>query len=228
MTSFLPRLLQLSSPALPVGAFSYSQGLEWAAENAIVTDEASAEDWIGSVLHGTVTSWDAPYVAAMMRSWQAADLPGIAMLNERFVASRETRELRSECVQMGQAMVETLRDWAGFPHDWLDSLSVTARSERLAFPTGWTSAAVYANVPVLDGVTAYLWCWLENAVMAAIKAVPLGQRAGQRILLTLGDRISESAAAAMNTPIEECANFLPGFILASMHHEHQYTRLFRS
>jgi urease accessory protein len=228
MTTFLPRLLQLSSPALPVGAFSYSQGLEWVAENGIVTDEASAERWIGSVLHATVASWDAPYVAAMMRSWQASDLSEIATLNDRFVASRETRELRSECVQMGQAMLETLRDWPGFPREWLDCLSVHSRSERLAFPTGWTSAAVYANVPVRDGVTAYLWCWLENAVMAAIKAVPLGQRAGQRILLALGDRISDLAVAAMSAPVEDCANFLPGFTLASMQHEHQYTRLFRS
>jgi len=224
----LPRLLQLSSPTLPVGAFSYSQGLEWAAENGFVVDEPSAHAWISGVLHGTVASWDAPYVAALMRSWRTADLADVATLNEHFVASRETRELRSECVQMGQAMVESLRDWPGYPTEWLDRLTALSTAERLAYPTCWTSAAVCANVPCLDGVTAYVWGWLENIVMAAIKAVPLGQRAGQRILLALGSHIPDVAVAAIGSPTGQCSNFLPGYTLASMHHEHQYTRLFRS
>lgn len=225
---YLPRLLQLSSPTLPVGAFSYSQGLEWAAENGIIADETSARVWIGDVLHGTVATWDAPYVAALMRAWRAAEFAEVGTLNERFVASRETRELRSECVQMGQAMIESLRDWPGYPIEWLERLTALARADRLAFPTCWTSAAVCANVPVIDGVTAYLWSWLENAVMAAIKAVPLGQRAGQRILLALGGQIPGVAVAALDAPTGQCFNFLPGYALASMHHEHQYTRLFRS
>jgi len=228
MSVHLPRLLQLASLALPVGAFSYSQGFEWAVESGAVRDEESARDWIEYVLTAGIAGWDMPYVASMLHAWHAPDLGHIAVLNEAFVASRETRELRSECVQMGRAMLEALRDWPGVSPDWLRCLDALAARDRLGFATGWTAAAGEGGVPVLDGTIAYAWSWLENTVMTAIKAVPLGQRAGQRLLLSLGERLPGLARAAIEMPVDQCTNFLPGFTLASMHHENQYTRLFRS
>lgn len=205
----LARLLQLASPALPVGAYSYSGGLEAACEDGLVTDAASAERWIGDVLEFSVARMEAPMLLRMM---QGQDW------NEAFLASRETAELRAETVQMGYSLNRLLVD-----------LGVGAVPlEEPSFPAAFAFAAAHWKIAPADALQAYLWAWVENQVMAAVKAVPLGQTDGQRMLLALGDRISSLLEKISAMKDEEIGNFMPGLALLSSRHETQYSRLFRS
>ncbi len=223
----LVRLFQLVSPTLPVGAYTYSQGLEWAVESGAVRDEAGAACWIGDVLRGSVAGFEAPLVAGLMLAWEAGADDEVRRLNEDFLASRETAELRAEARQMGYSasrLLCELEAFAGLP-GWKVRLRAI---EDPAFPTAWAAAAAAWRLPVENAVTGYLWAWLENQVMAAVKAVPLGQSAGQRLLSKLGGELPTLAEAALAREERDWSNFAPGLALASCRHETQYTRLFRS
>ncbi len=224
-TTALVRLLQLASPALPVGAYTYSQGLEWAAEAGSVGDEAGAGTWIGDVFDAAVASFEAPLLARMMAAWNDTDGPSMRRLNEEFLASRETAELRAETLQMGFSLARLLRDLGEFTDDQLAPL---AQLDQPAFPAVWSFAACAWSVAPDDALSAYLWSWLENQVTAAVKLVPLGQTAGQRLLSRLGARIPAAAARALTLPDAALSNFAPGLAIACSRHETQYTRLFRS
>ena len=204
----LARLLQLASPALPVGAYSYSGGLEAAVEAGVVKDAASAERWIGDVLEHAVASFDAPL---LLQSISFEDR--VEELNDLYLASRETAELRAETVQMGYSLCRLLGEFGvqGLPEG------------EVAFPTAFACAARAWGIDPRDAVQAYLWSWLENQVMAALKAVPLGQTDGQKMLLALGARLEKRSGAA-----EIGSNFAPGLAILSSRHETQYSRLFRS
>jgi len=222
----LLRLLQLSSPALPVGAYTYSQGLEWAVESGVIHDEAGAGRWIGDLLGHGIGRYEAPLVAALMRAWGGGEGAALARLNADFLASRESAELRAETVQMGfslRRLVGDLRDasLAGVAAQ-LDALP------EVAFPTAWAGLAARWGIATEDAVAAYLWSWAENQVMAALKAVPLGQAAGQRLLAALGARIPAVAREALRLPEAEWSNFTPALAIACSRHETQYSRLFRS
>lgn len=223
----LQRLLQLASPALPVGAYSYSQGLEWAVEAGRVRDEAGAQGWIGAQLRWTLATYEAPLVAAAMDAWGRGDDDALTGLNARFVASRETAELRAETLQMGHSLRRLLLE-LGALDEIARPVARAAAAEELAFPLVWAMAAAHWRIAPADAVGAYLWAWLENQVMAAVKCVPLGQSAGQRLLLTLAERIPALAADALATPEAAWSNFAPGLAIASSRHETQYSRLFRS
>jgi urease accessory protein len=215
-TETLSRLLQLASPALPVGAYSYSGGLEAAVEAGLVHDAASAERWIGDVLAHSVARMEAPVLLRLVRAFR--DGSSAQEWNDRFVASRETAELRAETVQMGYSLARLLMD-----------LGVGATGvEEPAFPTAFALAAARWQIDAQDALVAYLWAWAENQVMAALKAVPLGQTDGQRILLSLGGRLAGIAAGAATLDDGELGNFAPGLALVSSRHETQYSRLFRS
>jgi len=223
MSLALPRLLQLASPALPVGAYTYSQGLEWAVEAGLVRDQATAEQWIGGLLEQGIGRFEAPLTARLQRAWAAADISEVERLNAEFLASRESSELRAETVQMGYSLRRLLHDLDDFPvPPALDALP------EVAFPTGWALAAAVWEIPLADSLAAYLWSWCENQVMAALKAVPLGQTAGQRVLLALGGQIPAVVQQALALPEAAWSNFAPGLALASSRHETQYSRLFRS
>lgn len=209
----LARLLQLASPTLPVGAYSYSQGLEAAIEAGLVIDAASAESWIADVLEFSVATMEAPVLFRMM-----AEPGDLERLNAVFLATRETAELRAETVQMGYSLARLLADLGLKP----------IAMEEIAFPTAFASAALQWELPAGQALVAYLWSWLENQVMAAIKGVPLGQTAGQKILLSLGDRLEAIADRASRLDEAEWSNFAPGLALLSSRHETQYSRLFRS
>jgi len=198
----LARLLQLASPTLPVGAYSYSQGLEAALAAGIVSDAASAERWIADVLELCVARSDAPLLWRMLHGEDC---------NEIFIASRETAELRAETLQMGHSLCRLLAE-----------LGVEVPEGEIAFPTAYALAARTWNLEPRAALVAYLWSWLENQVMAAVKAVPLGQTAGQKILLSLGARLEDVAGDT------EFSNFAPGLAILSSRHETQYSRLFRS
>jgi urease accessory protein len=209
----LTRLLQLASPALPVGAYTYSQGLEWAIEAGTVKDEATALTWIGDQLEWNLGRYEAPLLARMM----AADDVALAELDAQYLASRETAELRAETLQMGHSLrrlIDDLRDGGVSP--------------RLTFAAVWSSLAAKWNIAPADALTAWLWSWAENQTMAALKAVPLGQAAGQRILLEIGGRIPVVVERVLALDEEQYSNFAPGFAIACARHETQYSRLFRS
>ena len=215
-TEALSRLLQLASPALPVGAYSYSGGLEAAVEDGVVADAVSAERWIGDVLAQTVATMEAPVLLRLMQNVGERD--AMREWNERFVASRETAELRAETLQMGYSLARLLSDLG------LGDCGV----EQPAFPTAFAYAAVRWGIEPSQALHAYLWAWVENQVMAAVKCVPLGQTDGQRILYSLGGRLGGIAERAAALTDDELGNFAPGLALLSARHETQYSRLFRS
>ena len=241
----LVRLLQLASPALPVGAYTYSQGLEWAVESGVIRDEASASRWIADLMQHGIGRYEAPLVAALMQAWGAAlattphevdgwlqGHPGrlpheeIATLNAEFLASRESAELRAETAQMGFSLNRLVRD---LRDPGLSSVETTLASlGEIAFPTAWAGIAASWQIDAEAALTAYLWSWAENQVMAALKAVPLGQASGQRLLAELGDKIPAVALAALDLPESAWSNFTPAFAIACARHETQYSRLFRS
>lgn len=228
----LVRLLQLASPTLPVGAYTYSQGLEWAVESGLVRGEAGVRQWIGDLLNLNVARFEAPLFLALMKAWREADIPRITHLNVDFLASRESAELRAETVQMGYSLTRlllTVHPFCSMDADRIaEMLRMLAEKHPLAFPTVWTAAAVQGSIEEIDALAAYLWAWLENMVMAAVKIVPLGQSDGQRLLAQLGAQLPGVVEQALTRGEPDWSNWSPGFALCSVQHETQYTRLFRS
>jgi urease accessory protein len=216
----LARLLQLASPTLPVGAYSYSQGLEAALEAGVVRDTESAKHWIGDVLDHTVARMEAPVLLRLIAAWQAGDSSRVDELNALFLASRETSELRAETVQMGYSLARLLTE--------LGQASDLDMIQEVSFPVAFAYAVAKWDIDSSQALLAYLWAWLENQVMAAVKAVPLGQTDGQRLLLALGERLPDVAERAARMQDDDLGSFAPRFALLSSRHETQYSRLFRS
>src|SRR4051812_19758353 len=202
----LVRLLQLASPTLPVGAYSYSQGLESAVEAGIICDAPSAGRWIGDVLEFSIARMEVPILFRMLKNKEA-----VAHWNAIFLASRETAELRAETVQMGYSLSRLLPELGIAP----------PALEEPAFPAAFAAAVNAWEIDPRDALQAYLWSWIENQVMAAVKAVPLGQTDGQKLLLSLGERIAPLAARAAAMSDDELGNFAPGLALLSSRHETQ-------
>jgi urease accessory protein len=216
----LARLLQLASPTLPVGAYSYSQGIESAVEAGIVRDAASARRWIEDVLELAVARMEAPVFLRLCAAWRAGRFTDAARWNETYLASRESAELRAETVQMGYSLRRLLAE--------LGEGDALPDREEIAFPAAFAYAVARWDIEPGRALIAYLWSWTENQVMAAVKAVPLGQTAGQKLLLALGERVTAAAAQAATLDDESLGNFAPGLALLSARHETQYSRLFRS
>jgi urease accessory protein len=161
-----------------------------------------------------------------MAAWSAGDTAEIDCLNAEFLASRESAELRAETAQMGFSMRRLLRD---LRDDSLSSVIATVEAmPEVAFPTVWAGIAACWQIEPEAALTAYLWSWAENQVMAALKAVPLGQAAGQRLLADLGRKIPDVTVNRKNWPKSKWSNFTPAFAIACARHETQYSRLFRS
>ena len=218
----LVRLLQLASPALPVGAYSYSQGLEAAVEAGIVRDAPSAESWIGDVMALSLAAMEGPLLVRLMVAARDSDTAALQRWNEEMLASRESAELRAETVQMGYSLRRLLVELE------VPGVASLAGLEEISFPAAFAFAASAWKVDEEDALAAYLWSWLENQVMAALKSVPLGQTDGQRVLMALGSRIPDLAKQALQLGDDDLANFAPGLAILSAHHETQYSRLFRS
>jgi urease accessory protein len=214
----LAKLLQLASPALPVGAYSYSGGLEAAIEAGTVHDAASAERWIGDVLEFSLARMEGPILFSLLSGFAEKDFSKIKKMNETFLGSRESAELRAETVQMGYSLNRLGKDLG------LGDVPLAEPS----FPAAFAFAASAWKVEPQAALQAYLWSWLENQVMAAVKAVPLGQTDGQRILLSLGNGLDVLSKKISTMKDEDNGNFAPGLALLSARHETQYSRLFRS
>ena len=211
------RLWQLISPTLPVGAYHYSQGLEQAVSCEWVRDEASAQDWVVSLLRYSVARIDLPILKRVHSAWETGDAAGVVNWDRICRACRETTELREEDANMGMALLR-LRTSLGF--------------RALDFPLGFTAAfAVLAadwRIEKGSALAGYAWSWCENQVAAAVKLVPLGHSAGQRILHKLGEDIGSAVAQGQSCEDSEIGGMAFGHALACAWHETKEVRLFRS
>lgn len=225
----LTRLLHLASTMLPVGAFSYSQGLEWAVESGIVTDRAQAQRWMFDCLRWSVGRFEAPLLVSAHRAWRAGDDARAMELNLLLRATRETSELLAETLQTGYSLRRWCVDADAVDAGWLERI---ARMEAPTYPVLFAAVAAAWGLDARTMATVYLWTWLENQVGAALKAVPLGQTDGQRILLAAGpviDAVAEQAMARADAaPPGAWSTQCAGLAIASSCHEAQYSRLFRS
>ena len=220
----LLQLIWLASPALPVGGFSYSEGLEAAVERAGVATESIASDWLSDQLQLSLGRSDLAVIAQAIPAWRASDLQRVSQLNDWILQTRETSELRAQTEQMGRSLVEWLRN-----HDGTSAALVAACAQLPpTYPVAYALAASPTSAGVRDCLLAYAFGWAENMVQAALKSVPLGQSSGQRILARLSREIPAAVKAAMTLVDDERQAFSPMLAILSSQHETQYSRLFRS
>lgn len=216
------RLWQLISPTLPVGAYAYSAGLEYAVEAGWVADASDAADWIGGQLRNTLSYVDVPLMARLYAAWADHDPATVRYWNAYLAASRETAELLAEDRHLGAALLKVLDDLGvGRAQSW-------PAPEPATFAAAFAGAAVTWEIGVKPAAEGYLWAWLENQVAAALKLVPLGQTAGQRMLFDLAGHIPGATAAGLSRSEDDIGYSSPGVAHASSRHETQYSRLFRS
>jgi len=226
-TAVLLPLLWLASPALPVGGFSYSDGLESAVEQGLVHDEASAAAWLRSQTTLALARADLPLLAQAHAAWGAHDLARITALNDWQRMTRETQELRQQTEQMGRSLVEWLRNQRRADDDArLAHLAALAPSPT--WPVAFGLATARSGASVEQALACAAFGWAENGVQAALKAVPLGQLAGQRILQQLVDALPALIGRAAGCSDAERQSFTPMLAIQSARHETQYSRLFRS
>ena len=218
----LLRLLQLVSPSLPIGMYSYSQGLERAIDEGWLQNDQDCQTWLQGVLWRTQTLTDAPYLQRLHGAWTANDQAAVQYWSLELIACRETRELRDEDRQMGQALAKLLVNLD------IPAAQYWQRHPDASLPTLFALAAVHWGIQPQVAITAYLWGWLENQVLAAVKLVPLGQVAGQRMLYRLAEDIPVCVERAMQLSDAELGGSVWSQVLASSRHEMQYSRLFRS
>jgi len=218
----LPRLLQLCSPALPVGAYAYSQGLENAVERGWVRDEASAGQWILGLLDHTLRWLDLPVFARLYAAWGEDDPTALRRWNARLYAAREAMELQDEDRHLGAALARLLADLG------MAEAEPWRSQSRVCFATLFSLAAARWRIPLREAATGYAWTWTENQVTAATRLIPLGQTASQRLLVAAGPIITTTVDAGLTLPDDEIGAAAPGLALAGALHETQYSRLFRS
>lgn len=216
------RLLQLSSAALPVGGFSYSQGLEWAVAAGWVTSEAQFRQWQHQQIEQVLIPQELPLLLRLLRACRNGDLPAFHRWSQWLLACRDTRELRAEEQQRGAAMARVL---AGLqlspPAAWQAALKLTQSGGLAWAGSRW-------QIPARPLLLSLAWSGLENAVMAAVKLVPLGQQSAQRLLAEFSQLLAARVAQALQVSDDALGGSLPLIAIASARHETQYSRLFRS
>ncbi|SCY03323.1 urease accessory protein [Nitrosospira sp. Nl5] len=222
-TSLL-RLLQLASPSLPVGAYTYSQGLEAAIEGGAVRDEGSARAWIAEALD-VVADFEAPVLWRLLQAFSTRDGAAVANWSECFIAARDTAEFRAETIQMGYSLNRLVAELK-LADDSL--LEIMADQPEIPLPTAFAYAAEALAVPREAALLGMLFSMVENQVLVCVKSVPLGQVSGQRLLLSLHGVIEAAASRAQTLEDDELSNWAPGLSLLSMQHEVQYSRIYRS
>ena len=217
-------LMQLASPALPVGGFSYSEGMEAAVEHGLVTDEHSAQTWLIDQLHLVQSRSELPVGGQAMRAWRTHDNAALQQLNDWVMQTRETFEMRLQTEQMGRSLLIWLRN-----HQAADEADMQLCD---SLPPTWPLVfALALNTHAVDTREGLLTCafgWAENMVQAAIKSVPLGQLSGQRMLAALSAEIPVAVEHALSIPDNQQQSFTPRLAILSARHETQYSRLFRS
>ena len=216
----LLQLIWLASPALPVGGFSYSEGLESAVDAGRVHDEASAGAWLAAQLHTSLARGDLAVVAAAVQAARAQQPQRLRALDDWVRQTRETSELRQQAEQMGRSLGEWQRSLTG---------AVGAPAGSFAtYPVAFATAAAAGGASVRQVALAFAFGWAENMVQSAIKSVPLGQSSGQRILARLAGEIPAAVDHALDLDDAGRQAFTPMLAILSAQHETQYSRLFRS
>jgi len=229
-TPGLLQLLWLASPALPVGGFSYSEGLESAVDAGRVHDETTASDWLLDQLALGLARSDLAVFAQAVPAWAQGDLGRIAALNDWVLQTRETAELRQQTEQMGRSLLvwaESLGALGALGRGVAEALA-SARLDPPSYPVAMACAAAHSGARVQDSLFSFAFGWAENMVQASIKSVPLGQSAGQRMLARLAQAIPQAVADAQTRTDETRQAFTPMLAILSAQHETQYSRLFRS
>jgi len=216
----LLHLLQFASPALPIGGYSYSQGLETAIDAGDVVDAASARAWIACCLEEVMARWEGPVLWRLMEAMARADEAAVALWSERFIASRDCAELRAETIQMGYSLTRLLAE--------LQLHALQDAGAEVALPTAFARAVHALGIAPGEALLASLFAWAENQVLVCVKSVPLGQVAGQRLLLSLAPVIEAAAQTARTLEDDQLSNFAPGLAILSMRHETQNGRIYRS
>jgi len=216
------RLMQLVSPTLPIGAFTYSQGLEWAVENSQVDSPEAVYNWMTGIIKDGLTYLDLPILKRLYQAFQQSNKQDVSYWSEYLLASRETSELRQEENNRGRALTTLLVDLevAG-----ADQYHQTLQLTQLS---GFALAAVTWHIPLQQAALGYGWGLVENQVAAAIKLVPLGQTSGQKLQLQLSELLPDAVQTGLSIENEEIGASAPAMAIASSLHETQYTRLFRS
>lgn len=214
----LLKLLQITSPSLPVGAFSFSQGMEWAVEAGWISDNDDLQQWLQEQLDGTMAQQELPILMRLYHAYQLGDVAAVRLWDQTILAMRETSELRNEEYQRGRALATLINNLGFEPDD-------TNAQSQLA---GFARYCVHEKVALQHSLHGYAYSWLDNQVTAGIKLVPLGQSQGQFILYQLGDDIQHAVEVALSVTDDEIGYASPGLAMASSFHEVQYCRLFRS
>ncbi|MCM0613047.1 urease accessory protein UreF [Marinobacter sediminum] len=214
-------LLQLVSPALPIGAFAWSQGLESAFELGWVNNEEELGEWLEGVLEDGLTRCELPLLARVQQAWADRDASVIAEWNDWLHATRETAELTDEDIRLGAALVRLLGSLELLPDDGL-------LPESPGYVTLFAWAAHMRRVPARQTLLGFAWAWLENQLAVACKAMPLGHTAAQRLTERLRPKLVMAVDNALQKEDDELGPVLPGLALGSALHETQYSRLFRS
>lgn len=224
LDSSLMQLMWLASPALPIGGFSYSECLEAAVDTDRAATEGDACLWLVDQLHLSLSRSDLPAVAQAITAWRADDHARIATLNAWVLQTRESSELRQQTEQMGRSLLDWLRN-----HTTATPAQIAILAAQLpTYPTAFALAASATQAPLRDCLLTYAFGWAENMTQAAIKSVPLGQSAGQRILSALAAEIPAAIDYALAVTDDSRQAFSPMLAILSSQHEMQYSRLFRS
>jgi urease accessory protein len=224
LDSSLMQLMWLASPALPIGGFSYSECLETAVETARAATENEASAWLVDHLHLSLSRSDLPAVAQGIAAWRAEDFARVGALNAWVLHTRESAELRAQTEQMGKSLLEWLKNHTTATPAQIALLA----AQEPTYPIAFALAASSTGAPVRDCLLAYAFGWAENMVQAAIKSVPLGQSAGQRILSALTAEIPAAIDHTLAVTDDTRQAFSPMLAILSAQHEVQYSRLFRS
>jgi urease accessory protein len=218
----LARLLQLCSPGLPIGAFAYSQGLEQAVAAGWITDAEDAGNWLDGLLEHAFATLDLPVLARLIAAWRAQDLGEVERWSGWLLACRPSRETRAEDRQLGGSLARLLVT-LGIPE-----AGAWAERDDVTHAAMFALAAARYGIPTQVAMVGYGFAWAESLASAAVRLVPLGQSAGQRLLAAAGEAIPLAVANALTLEDDELGSATPGQAVASALHETLYSRLFRS
>ena len=211
--------MQLSSASLPVGGYSFSQGLEYAIDEGWVKNVVDVSQWVMLSLHESIASVDLPLLIRLQQAVKENDATQFNYWNAAVLACRETTELTLTETAMGDALKRLLTN--------LDIPTLECE-QPISFIAGFAAAAEHWQIDSETAQVGLLWSWLENQIAAATKLVPLGQTQAQALLVKLGDEIDTIIEKAKHIDDNNIGSSLPGLAMASSWHETQYSRLFRS
>ena len=221
----LYRLMAWLSPAYPVGAFSYSGGIEWAVESGDIKDAETLKRWLAVVIGEGGGFCDAVFFVHAHRAIATGDDKALRDVVELAAAFAPSKERHLETTAQGRAFIEATR--GAWPCAALDRLA-RAWDGPVAYPVAVGVAAAGHGVTVEPALAAYLHAVVANLISAGVRLIPLGQTDGQRLLAAFEPVVATTAARALNVPLDQVGGAAFRADLASMHHETQYTRLFRS